>query len=275
MQQNNKMKYIYQFQLMLLGIVLMFSSCGGQSEKRVIEDERLASYMLAGIYTLTGYEGEVEGVTGLFESNLPDTLASDFLSQMQEGYTDLLIFPFKEGTPKSSILRELKNSWGINNKEELLATLEELKNGLHQAKFEKCLQAIKENGGENADINAIDCAKYGIDKEDAAFVIKNFDKISATGIKAWDYARYANNVNMAQGAGLLTDAECDELMKSLLATARAAYSDWKTYFADFDMGRRFWGGDESNAEMFSRNAALLGSDNAYLIYKYIPLQVTE
>lgn len=99
--------------------------------------------------------------------------------------------------------------------------MEELKNGLHQAKFEKCLQAVKENGGDNADINAIDCTKYGIDKEDVVFVIKNFDKISATGIKAWDYARYANNVNMAQGAGLLTDAECDELMKSLLATARA------------------------------------------------------
>lgn len=99
MRQGNKMKHIYQFQLMLLGIVLMFSSCGGQSEKRVIEDERLASYMLAGIYTLTGYEGEVEGVTGLFESNLPDTLASDFLPQMQEGYTDLLIFPFKKELP--------------------------------------------------------------------------------------------------------------------------------------------------------------------------------
>jgi len=27
--------------------------------------------------------------------------------------------------------------------------------------------------------------------------------------------------------------------------------------------------------MFNRNAALLGSDNAYLIYKYIPLQMTE
>lgn len=268
------MKHIYQIQLMFLVGVLMLCSCGGSSE-RVIKDDRLASYMLAGVYTLTGYDGEAEGIISLFESNLPDTLASDFLSQMHEGYTDLLIFPFKSGNPKSSIMRELKNSWGINNKEDLLATLQELKEGMHQSKFEKCLQAVKENGGANADIKAIDCAKYGVDKEDVEFVIKNFDKISDTGIKAWDYARYGNNVNMAQGAGLLTDAECDELMKDLLTTARASYTDWKSYFADFDMGRRFWGGGSGDAEMFSRNAALLGAGNSYLIYNYIPLQATE
>lgn len=268
------MKHAHQLQLMLLATVLMLISCG-QSGKRVIKDDRLASYMLAGVYTLTGYQGETEGTIEMFRNNLPDTLASDFLPQMQEGYTYLMIFPFKEGTPKSDILRELKSSWGIENKEDLLSTLEELKNGLHQPKFEKCLQAVKENGGREADLKVIDLKKYGVDKEDVKFVIKNFDKISSTGIKAWDYARYANNVNMAQGAGLLTEAECDDLMKDLLAVARANYSDWKSYFADFDMGRRFWGGDEENAEMFSRNAALLGSGNSYLIYKYIPLQATE
>lgn len=269
------MKRIYQFQLVFLVVALMFASCGGSSQKRVIKDDRLASYMLAGVYTLTGYDGGVKGIINLLESNLPDTLASDFLSQIHEGYTDLLIFPFKSGIPKSSIMRELKNSWGITNKEDLLTTLQELKDGMHQSRFEKCLEAVKENGGANADINAIDCAKYGVDKKDVKFVIKNFDKISDTGIKAWDYARYGNNVNMAQGAGLLTDDECDELMQELLATARANYKDWKTYFADFDMGRHFWGGGDGDAKMFSRNAELLGSGNSYLIYNYIPLQATE
>lgn len=268
------MKHVHQVQLMLLVTLLMLISCG-QPSKRIIKDDRLASYMLAGIYTLTGYEGETEGTIKMFQSNLPDTLASDFLSQMQEGYSYLLIFPFKEGTQKSDIKRELRSSWGIENKEDLLATLEELKNGLHQPKFEKCLQAVKDNGGKDADIKNIDLKKYDVDKEDVAFIIKNFDKISPSGIKAWDYARYANNVNMAQGAGMLTEAECDDLLKDLLAVVRTNYTDWKSYFADFDMGRRFWSGDESNTEMYSRNAALLGSDNSYLIYKYIPLQVTE
>lgn len=269
------MKQAHQFQLMLLAVALLLSSCGGQSGKRVIKDERLASYMLAGVYTLTGYEGEVEGSIKMFKENLPDTLASDFLSQMQEGYTYLLIFPYKEGHSKSEIMREFSNSWGIENKEDLLATLKELKEGMHQPDFEKCVQAVKENGGKEADINAIDLAKYGVDKEDVEFVIKNFDTISPSGIKAWDYSRYANNVNMAQAAELLTEEECDTMMKDLLTTVRANYNDWKSYFADFDMGRRFWGGDTENADMFSRNAALLGSDNSYLIYKYIPLQAAE
>lgn len=268
------MKHAHQLQLILLAAVLMLASCG-ESGKRVIKDERLTGYMLAGVYTLTGYEGETEGTIEMFRNNLPDTLAADFLSQIHDGYSYLMIFPFKEGTPKADILRELKNSWGIENKEDLLSTLQELKNGLHQPTFEKCLKAVQENGGKEAQISAIDLQKYDVDKEDVEFVIKNFDNISSTGIKAWDYARCANNINMAQGAGLLTDAECDDLMKDLLAVARTHYSDWKSYFADFDMGRRFWGGDKKNAEMFSRNAALLGSDNSYLIYKYIPLQVTE
>ena len=80
---------------------------------------------------------------------------------------------------------------------------------------------------------------------------------------------------MGQGAGLLTETECDDLLKDLLSIVRANYNDWKSYFADFDMGRRFWGGNKEGSEMFSRNAALLGSDNSYLIYKYIPLQATE
>ncbi|MCD8181750.1 MAG: DUF1266 domain-containing protein, partial [Bacteroides sp.] len=184
-------------------------------------------------------------------------------------------FPFKEETPKSDILRELRNSWGIENKEDILSTLDELKNGLHQPRFEKCLQAVKENGGKDANIASIDLNKYDVDKEDVEFIIKNFDQIAPTSIRAWDYARYANNVNLAQGAGLLTEAECDDLMKDLLSVARANYSDWKSYFDDFDMGRRFWGGDKKNTDMFSRNAALPGSDNSYLIYKYIPLQAAE
>lgn len=268
------MKRAHQLPFMLLTVAIMFISCG-EPGKRVIKDDRLASYMLAGVYTLTGYEGETEGTIRMFKENMPDTLASDFLSQMQEGYTYLLIFPFKEGHSKSDIMNELERSWGITNKEELLSTLKELKEGMHQAKFERCLKAVKENGGKEANADAIDLAKYNVEKEDVEFVIKNFDKISPTGIKAWDYARYGNNVNMAQGAGLLTETECDELMKDLLTTARTSYKDWTTYFSDYDMGRRFWGGDQENAEMFSRNAALLGSDNSYLIYKYIPLQTAE
>lgn len=268
------MKHVHQVQLMLLAVALILASCG-QSDKRTIKDDRLASYMLAGIYTLTGYQGETEGTIRMFQDNLPDTLASDFLSQMQEGYSYLMILPFKEGHTQSDILRELRNSWGIENKEDLLATLDELKNGLHQPLFEKCLLAVKENGGKDANINNIDLKKYDADKEDVEFVIRNFDKISPTGIKAWDYARYANNVNMGQGAGFLTETECDDLLKELLSVVRANYNDWKSYFADFDMGRRFWGGNKEGTEMFSRNAALLSSDNSYLIYKYIPLQATE
>lgn len=268
------MKHVHQLQLMLLTVVLMFTSCG-QSGKRVIKDERLASYMLAGIYTLTGYEGETEGTIKMCQENMPDTLASDFLSQMQEGYSYLLIFPFKKGTTKMEVMRELENSWGIENKEDLLATLKELKEGLHQVDFEKCMKAVKENGGKEANINNIDLAKYDVEKDKVEFVIKNFDKFSPNGIKAWDYARYANNVNMAQAAELLTETECDDMQKELLATVRANYSDWKTYFTDFDLGRQFWGGDQEHAEMFSRNAALLSTDNNYLIYNYIPLQPVE
>ncbi|MCD8182450.1 MAG: hypothetical protein LUE99_04405 [Bacteroides sp.] len=87
------MKHAHQAQLMLLAAVLMLMSCG-QPGKRIIKDDRPASYMLAGIYTLTGYQGETEGTIKMFQSNLPDTLASDFLSQMQEGYSYLMIFPF-------------------------------------------------------------------------------------------------------------------------------------------------------------------------------------
>lgn len=268
------MKHVHQLQLILVATLLMLTSCG-ESGKRTINDDRLASYMLAGIYTLTGYEGGTEGTIKMFKENAPDTLASDFLSQMQEGYTYLLIFPFKEGHSKSDIMRELDNSWGIENKEDLLTTLKELKEGMHQAKFEKCVKAVKENGGKEAKIAAIDLAKYDVEKEDVEFVIKNFDKVSPSGIKAWDYARYGNNVNMAQAAGLLTEQECDDLMKELLTTARANYTDWKTYFTDFDLGRQFWGGDQENAEMFSRNAALLGGGDSYLIYNYIPLQATN
>lgn len=267
-----KLKSIF-LSLAAFGFIFSGVSCGGSSET-TIKNEKLHPFLLSGIYTLHGYGGGSSYYPYIKQFVTAEPGSKKFLDQLNKAYEETFIFPY--GTDdKSDYQDALSDWWGIENKSDFMETQEELLVDYHQASYEKVRKALDENGGANADLTAIDIEKYDLDEDDALvdlrFVRDNYDKFSKSGIKAWDIARYVNNINFAHAAGYLNYSECMEMAKKALAEAQKYYDNWADYFNDFNLGRGFWGGDNSSA--FDRvTKELLDTENAYNIYNYMSIK---
>ena len=251
------------------------SGCGDGSDTKTIKNDKLHPFLLGGIYAVNGYGG-ADDFFELFPQGMnakPGNQA--FLSELNEIYEMLFIFPYKND--RLGARRELSNSWDMDSKEEFLEMAEYLLTEGHQKAYEFCRKVLDENGGEQADISNIDLAKYASEydgrlgrRQNIQFVKENYHKFSSAGIKAWDIARYVNNVNMACCAEFITETEGQQLVAKALVEAQKQYQDWNEYWNDFNLGRYFWGGDDDPT--FSKiTDTLTDKQNNYSIYNYMPL----
>ncbi|MDR1098528.1 MAG: DUF1266 domain-containing protein [Tannerella sp.] len=243
-----------------------FVSCGG-ADSKTIDDEKLAGYMLGGIYVYYGYGNEGKNLIKQLEGYVPE--GSGFVKRLHNAYLEIMINPYSEMS-KSDTKRELRDWWEVDDKDGLLEMIRSLQAGRHSVKFQKIYDAAKQAGGKAADAESI--RVEGADEDDIRFVIDHYDEVSATGIKAWDYTRAANLVCYGQALEWFTIEEGEKLLSDILSTVRGSYSDWNTYFTDYELGRRFWSGGSSDDDEYKALVELVTSDNKYVIYNYLPLK---
>ena len=257
-------------------LTAFMSGCGGGGGSKTIKNDKLYPFLLSGAYTVNAYGGSDKYFVLFANGMKAKPNEWTFLSELEEAYVNLFIFPYKNG--KSEARRELSNSWDIKSKEDFLETADYLLSEGHQKAYEFCREILDENGGEQADVNKINMKKYA-SKYDGKlgkikninFVKENYTQFSSAGIKAWDIARYVNNVNLAYCAEFVTEEEGLQLVAKALAEAQKQYQNWTDYWNDFNLGRYFWGGD--NDPNFTKIAnALTDEENAYSIYNYMPLK---
>lgn len=260
--------------LAALGFMISAVSCGGSNET-TINNDKLHPFLLSGVYTLHGYGGSSNYYPYIKQFVKDEPGTKGFLNQMSEIYEDGYVYPYgtddKRGTQEA-----LSDWWGVENKSDFMETENWLLTEGHQASYEKVRKALEENGGATTDLTSIDLAKYGLDDDDDVyadlrFVRDNFDKFSKAGIKAWDIARYVNNVNLGHAAGYLSDDEGVEMAKKALTEAQKYYDNWTDYFNDWNLGRGFWGGDNSAAFDKVVNE-ILDKENAYNVYNYMAIK---
>jgi hypothetical protein len=261
-------------------LALLVSSCGGggsnsKSSSNIIKNDKLHPFLLSGIYTVNGYGGADEFFGYFSEGMNAKAGERKFLPELEEAYSELFIFPYTD--MKSEVRRELSRSWDIDSKSDFLETAEYLLAQGHQQAYEFCRKVLDENGGAQANINQIDLNKYASEYdgyygelENIKFVKDNYHKFSSAGIKAWDIARYVNNVNMARCADYISEAEGYKLAANALVEAQKHYQDWDQFWNDFNLGRYFWGGDDDPV-FYEIAAALTNKNNKYSIYHYMPL----
>jgi hypothetical protein len=281
-----KKTFIKSLTIGLLGAstILSFSSCGGSgagsignasdSKKETINNDTLYSFMLGGVYFFHGYGGADEVLKNMVAGQMNTKPGDDgYLTELARVYGFHFNFPFK--TSEGSGCRStLSDAWGVDNKESLMKSLSELLSEGHHTDYLACRKAIDENGGANADIAKIDLAKYKIDAEDKdrlEFVKAHLAEFNKAGIKAWDIARYVNNVAQGYCAGYLNESESLDLLKKLHPIAKENYASWKEYYVDYDLGRRFWGGEIKQDKEFS-DVAVKMLEGDYSIFKYMPFK---
>lgn len=94
--------------------------------------------------------------------------------------------------------------------------------------------------------------------------------------KAWDYARAALLTYHGEAIGWISVSDGDKLLSAVLEKARESYSDWKTYFSDYEKGRKDWGGDSGSGDAsFEAVIRLLNSEDPYIIYNHLNINKPE
>lgn len=239
-----------------------------------ITNYELYPFMLGGVYFFHGYGGPAAVYDRLIKPMVQGQPGdSSFSTTLQSAYSRYFVFPFKPEDDKDGkeAKATLADYWDIHDKAGLEQSLTWLLEEGHQAQYARYRKAIDENGGKDADLSKVDMAKYGFsakDKDGLEFVKAHYTSFSPAGIKAWDLARFINNICIAYQAGYFVRGEAVAWLQKAPLIARKAYSDWKTYFNDFLLGREFWGGGVTDNEQYKKEVDGL-LEGEYSIYQYL------
>ncbi|SHM82122.1 DUF1266 domain-containing protein [Chitinophaga sp. CF418] len=247
------------------------------NDAAIIRNDELYPFMLAGVYFVHGYGGPEHTFDALIKPEVKGEPGSEaFSKSIQAAYSKYFIFPFKPGSDQEAKEAKagLADYWDIHNTAELEKSLNWLLDEGHQAQYTQYRKVLEENGGAGADLAAIDLAKYKLSKTDIPglqFIKDHYTEFSKAGIKAWDIARYINNICVAYQAGYFNRGEATAWLRKAPQVMQSQYSDWKAYFNDFLLGRQFWGGAESDNDRFKTEVAGM-LEGKYSIYTYMPVK---
>ena len=164
-------------------------------------------------------------------------------------------------------LEVLRRDWGINNRDELLETLNQMENNGHASYLKLIQQIISEEivsvtrKEENVLINTkkdmheltARCCNY------LYFVHSNWDKFRNRTILAWDLGRNIALCRWGYDAGFFTEEEAWEKIMYYAKLIQPLYCSWEEYGYDYYMGRVFW------ASGFGEEAKY--DKDTYLIYQ--------
>ncbi|WP_447641716.1 MULTISPECIES: DUF1266 domain-containing protein [Chitinophagaceae] len=240
-----------------------------------IQDDTLAAFLLGGIYTFQGYGG-AEKTFLMVKNELHSQPGDDkFVNDLDIVYRKLFEYPYHQSAKEKMDSRGILQSWwDVHNEHEFHLLLSQLQEKGHQDLYVQARKVLDENGGEHANTKTIDFKKYQLDTGAVVlldFVKNNYKSFGKTGIKAWDIARYANVVCLGYGAEYIDRKTGFDYLLSILQDARKDYNNWNEYYDSFILGRRFWGGDIANNEVYQKTITEM-QDGDYSVYRYLPLK---
>jgi len=176
------------------------------------------------------------------------------------------------GISKERCVEMLSSAWGIDNRKDMLATIDRLQKTGHRAQFALLAQAAPKDTPR-----AIHAAlqKTGDDTDEdtiaerlanARAAQKQFtaDALIKKGAKApdmmvWDFARIINIARAGFDAGYLKRDEALAAITAAAAKIRETYKSWKEMSVAYQYARYIWGGDDTY-ELMKLNMESLLSD---------------
>jgi len=134
----------------------------------------------------------------------------------------------------------LSQWWGINNREELLNSLNWIKYGGHREGFEKLgaymASLDKQQLAElSAKVRFDEDARNQVD-----IVRKYYGKFGRKSLLGWDYARYVALCRWGYLVGYLSEKEAWDRIMPVASMLQRAFNSWKDLGENYLVGRQFW-----------------------------------
>jgi hypothetical protein len=140
----------------------------------------------------------------------------------------------------------LKRDWEINNREELLNTLETMENSGHASALKYIKQIIEETmNQQEQSFSIFDIYnKYRLSQRYynyLKFIFINWNIFNDQTILAWDLGRNISLCRWGYEVGFLTEEEAWEKIMYYAGKIQSLYNSWDEYGYDYYIGRVFWG----------------------------------
>jgi hypothetical protein len=139
-------------------------------------------------------------------------------------------------------LTTLKRDWEVNNREELLKTLDSTENSGHAAALKYIRQIIGEMMNQGVSIFDI-FNKYQLSQRYYnyfKFTITNWNLLNNRTILAWDLGRNISLCRWGYEVGFLTEDEAWEKIMYYARKIQLFYNSWNEYGFDYYLGRLFF-----------------------------------
>ena len=152
----------------------------------------------------------------------------------------------------------LEEYWGVKSREQVLTTLENIRQQGHRAKFGVLKSFVPPEGPMSASNLEKFKQVFSFDfSEDhpAQMVDEDYQKLAAwmqrtnkyisdCGILGWDVARFVHLVRLSFVAGYIDDNEAWGEILKMAPLAEGKFKDWMEFSQSFLIGRTFWSGGE-------------------------------
>ncbi|AIG26837.1 hypothetical protein BRLA_c025180 [Brevibacillus laterosporus LMG 15441] len=140
----------------------------------------------------------------------------------------------------------LARDWGIENKEDLLQSLQWLLNEGHRHSFDE-MKFFLSTLSESDQLHYIESIPKTSETYREYYIVRAYmDRLPLAGIAAWDWGRYAHLCRIGAFVGYLSDDEVLELVKHVARIAQQQYSSWQEFGTSFLIGRQFWWGQTTS-----------------------------
>lgn len=156
---------------------------------------------------------------------------------------DITIFGGSKKTNKSkaSAIELLNENWSITNKQELIETIDLLRNGADNSKFIECLYGLGLYGINDEDFKIL---LSGYNEPEEIECIKlfhnNYRKFTNNVIMGWELSRATSLCGSAYLAGYYTYDEAIFHAIDISKQIQNTFDSWDSFFQSYMCGYRYW-----------------------------------
>ncbi len=136
----------------------------------------------------------------------------------------------------------LKGSWDIKNKADLLNSLENLRDKGHHISYQLQGKKLAEMNDENFEKFLTGPTVNPSNVEGMRLLRQNYLRWNDRTGLAWDWVRYIIMAGMGHGAGFITEDEAFQLILPVATQLQKTFSSWEEMGANYVDGRKIWAG---------------------------------